>query len=236
MRACLHRDTRNQGELSLALLLFLGSPSPRPHRLARNINFLACRDRRTGLNRAKVGDDEIGEMTINPPASTHQSNGPATMIRSVFSAALMAAGLMAPAKAADILHCTFPSVQFYISTTDDNQSRLGVQPGIGDKGVTIFDPAKNGARVVVELNAVGMPDTMTTIEKDGTAVHSRQIINVRRELVAPSQQMGKCETTYAVMALSSAENDDARLTVGRPFAVAVQPALAEGRYGFPAHC
>ena len=120
------------------------------------------------------------------------------MIRSVFSAALMTAGLMAPAKAADILHCTFPNVQFYISTTDDNQSRLGVQPGIGDKGVTIFDPANNGARVVVEFNTVGMPDTLTSIQKDGTAVHSRQIIDVSGTLVAPSQRLGKCETTYAV--------------------------------------
>jgi hypothetical protein len=102
--------------------------------------------------------------------------------------------------AADILHCTFPDgFDFYISNTDDNQSRLGVQPGIGDKGVTIYDPADYGARVVVEYNAVGMPDTLTSIQKDGTAaVHSRQIIGANGELIAPSQQIGKCETTYTV--------------------------------------
>lgn len=115
-------------------------------------------------------------------------------------AALSLAGQSPEAHAAaDILHCTFPGgFNFYISTTDDNQSRLGVQPGIGDKGVTIFDPANNGARVVVEYNGVGMPDTLTSIQKDGVAVHSRQIIDISGTLVAPSQQMGKCETTYAV--------------------------------------
>jgi hypothetical protein len=123
-------------------------------------------------------------------------------LKSILSAALVALASQPPEAhaAADILHCTFSGgFNFYISTTDDNQSRLGVQPGIGDKGVTIFDPANNGARVVVEYNGVGMPITMTSIQKDGSAVHSRQIIDVSGTLVAPSQQMGKCETTYAAV-------------------------------------
>lgn len=121
--------------------------------------------------------------------------------KSLLAAAALCAGAFCgqPASASDILHCTFPDgFKFYISTTDDNSSRVGVEPGIGDKGVTIFDTWRNGARVVIEYNGSGVPITMTTIQKDGTAVHSRQIVDALGTLVAPSQQTGRCETTYAV--------------------------------------
>jgi hypothetical protein len=116
----------------------------------------------------------------------------------IIAALLAGAGTSAPALAgqheADVLHCTFKDgFQFFIATAGDNSARIGVQPGIGDKGVTVYDPANNRARVVIEFNGVDMPVTMTSIQGDGVAVHSRQSIGIDGKLIAPSQQTGQCD-------------------------------------------
>ena len=127
---------------------------------------------------------------------------PADFAKIFLVALLTEAGALAPALAgvreADVLHCTFKDgFQFFIATAGDNSARIGVQPGIGDKGVTIDDPANNGARVVIEFNAVQLPVTMTSIQGDGVAVHSRQSIGIDGKLIAPSQQTGRCDSWSA---------------------------------------
>jgi hypothetical protein len=54
----------------------------------------------------------------------------------------------------------------------------------------VYSP--QGARVVLEFDAMGVPITLTTIQRNGDAVHSRQSLNEKDEIVAPSQQRGTC--------------------------------------------
>jgi hypothetical protein len=113
---------------------------------------------------------------------------------SKFIAVALVAAMLAPSAAlagADVMRCTFPDgFELYVTRTDDDTGRIGVAAGVGDRARTFFDTT--GTRVVVEFNAVGLPITFTTIQDDGSAVHSRQIVDVSGRVVAPSQVRGSC--------------------------------------------
>lgn len=73
---------------------------------------------------------------------------------------------------------------------DGTPARIGTALGIGDKADVYFDRL-SGAVVVVEKNGGGLPITLTTINRDGRVVHSRQVIN-NDGWFAPSQSTGAC--------------------------------------------
>ena len=73
---------------------------------------------------------------------------------------------------------------------DGSPARIGREQGIGDKASPYFDAA-TGAYIFVEFNGVGLPSSLTTVLKDGTAWHSRHTLFIGGDLVA-SQMRGKC--------------------------------------------
>jgi hypothetical protein len=75
---------------------------------------------------------------------------------------------------------------------DGSPSRIGVEAGVGNKAQAYFDPP-TGATVVVEFNGVGLPDTLTTINRDGKAIHSRHLLTVPEGWFLPSQVVGQCD-------------------------------------------
>jgi hypothetical protein len=117
---------------------------------------------------------------------------------------LLAASIMLAAPSAhaatEALRCTFPGVQFYVTIENTAlpgfgaepryTTRIGMEPGAGDHGNMVYSP--KGARVVLEFDAMGVPNTLTTIQRNGDAVHSRQSLNEKDEIVTPSQQRGTC--------------------------------------------
>jgi hypothetical protein len=95
-----------------------------------------------------------------------------------------------------VLTCKFPKFDeaaIFITIYDDGSpSRIGVEVGVGNKAQAYFDPP-TGATVVVELNTAGLPSTLTTINGDGKAVHSRHLLSVPKGWFLPSQYIGQCD-------------------------------------------
>jgi len=95
-----------------------------------------------------------------------------------------------------VFACHFAASQAaatFITIYDDGSpSRIGVEVGVGSKAQAYFD-RPTGATVVVEFNGAGIPDTLTTINRDGKAVHSRHLLAVPDGLFVPSQTVGQCD-------------------------------------------
>lgn len=91
-----------------------------------------------------------------------------------------------------IYTCNFEGMSPIVITIydDGTPARVGVASGVGDKAAVHFD-RYSGAVVIVESNIPGIPITMTTINRDGRAVHSRHVINADGWF-APSQTRGTC--------------------------------------------
>jgi hypothetical protein len=93
-----------------------------------------------------------------------------------------------------VLRCQFDgSFSVFITTySDGTPARIGTGPGIGDRAHAIHD-RRTGARVFVEVNTDDIPTTLTTVQPDLKAIHSRHLIGPYGEVAVPSQQRGKCE-------------------------------------------
>lgn len=92
-----------------------------------------------------------------------------------------------------VFTCHFSTMRAIITIYDDGSpSRIGVEVGVGDKAKAYFDPP-TGATVVVEFNGVDLPVTLTTINRDGKAVHSRHLLAIPEGWFLPSQTIGQCE-------------------------------------------
>jgi len=74
---------------------------------------------------------------------------------------------------------------------DGTPTRVGPNWGVGSKAIAYPDP-KSGAWVIVELNTDGLTDTPTSIMPDGRTVHSRHLIDVFGQVLAPSQREMNC--------------------------------------------
>ncbi len=80
----------------------------------------------------------------------------------------------------------------YITIYDDGSpARIGVEWGIGSKALVYNDPMNDGW-VVVELNGIGLPQTLTTIMPDGRAIHSRHSTDLSGTVIGPSQTEISC--------------------------------------------
>ena len=105
-------------------------------------------------------------------------------------------GLLPAPALADItvLKCDFSNTKgLYFTIYDDGTpARIGVGPGVGDKGLVFRDP-RNRTIVIVEQNLDGVPGTFTTITANMDAVHSRAWINLDGSISAPSQGVGQCK-------------------------------------------
>ena len=92
-----------------------------------------------------------------------------------------------------VLRCAFGDFKLFITRYDDGTpARIGTAPGIGDRAQAILD-RRTGTWVFVEVNTDAIPVTLTTIQPDMRAIHSRHTIGPLGEVGAPSQQVGKCE-------------------------------------------
>jgi len=98
-------------------------------------------------------------------------------MRKLFALPLLMVSLIFSAPAhAEILG--FRCDGFYITIYDDGTpARIGIDWGIGSKAL-VYDDPRNNSWVVVELNGVGLPITLTTIMPDGRAIHSSQSTDV----------------------------------------------------------
>jgi hypothetical protein len=86
----------------------------------------------------------------------------------------------------------FNNLNFFITIYDDGSpARLGTSIGIGDRARAYSD-TRTGALVVVEVNTDGIPTTITTIQPDRKAFHSRHLIGPFGEVMAPEQRIGQC--------------------------------------------
>lgn len=106
-------------------------------------------------------------------------------------------GMVLAASAAEaeivVLQCKFESLNFFVTRySDGSPARIGTTPGLGDRAQAISDH-RTGAWVFVEVNTDGIPITLTTVAPDFAAVHSRHTIGPFGEVLAPSQERGKCE-------------------------------------------
>lgn len=89
---------------------------------------------------------------------------------------------------AEELRCSFGNIpDLYIRLGDGGSVRIGIAPGIGNKGSLSETEA---GMVVVEHDRDGLPITFTTILPDLTAVHSRHVVDGG---ILPSQGSGHCE-------------------------------------------
>jgi hypothetical protein len=109
---------------------------------------------------------------------------------------LLSFGLsLSPASAeVQVFKCSFSNMNeiFFTLYDDGSQPRIGVSQGVGNKGYSFFDQA-TGTWVIVEMNAGQVPVTMTSINKKGEAVHSRQLNSLPDgDFVSPSQGKGSC--------------------------------------------
>ena len=111
--------------------------------------------------------------------------------------ALLLLSLVPVAAAADIavLRCDFPNLNalFFTMYSDSTPARIGSGPGVGDRGL-VFRDRRTKAMVIIEENGDGIPITFTTIGPDLGAVHSRALIGLDGTVVAPSQEIGRCES------------------------------------------
>jgi hypothetical protein len=112
--------------------------------------------------------------------------------RMIIAAALILWAL--PSHATIIIYtCTIEGMRGPLVITiydDGTPARIGVASGVGDMA-TIHVDRRSGVIVAVETNIDGIPITMTTINRDGKAIHSRQLID-RDGWFAPSQSSGTC--------------------------------------------
>lgn len=77
----------------------------------------------------------------------------------------------------------------YITIYDDGAP---ARVGVGSRAQAYFDRL-TGSTVVVEFNLDQIPNTLTTINRDGAAVHSRHLLSVPKGWFAPSQTTGNCD-------------------------------------------
>lgn len=110
------------------------------------------------------------------------------------AAAVVLAGLLTASAASAAgesveYHCTFGNLpDLYIQMTDAERVRVGLAPGIGNKGRMVETDA---AMVVTETDSAGMPITFTTILQPSLrAYHSRHVVDLGT--VIPSQGKGEC--------------------------------------------
>ncbi len=97
-----------------------------------------------------------------------------------------------------ILKCEIAGVSgpiYFTRYSDGSPSRIGVKPGLGDKGLFFLD--RTGAQIFVETNTDGAPITLTTIQPDMRAIHARQVLNSDGTVLSPSQETGRCERETA---------------------------------------
>ncbi len=88
--------------------------------------------------------------------------------------------------------CDEEQMVLYITVYDDGTpNRIGVEWGIGSKALVYNDPMNDGW-VVVELNGIGLPQTLTTIMPDGRAIHSRHSTDLSGTVIGPSQTEISC--------------------------------------------
>jgi hypothetical protein len=94
-----------------------------------------------------------------------------------------------------VFTCKFTGFNtMFITIYDEGSpSRIGVEVGVGSKAQAYSDPP-TGATLVVEFNGVGLPITLTTINRDGKAVHSRHLLAIPEGWFLPSQTIGQCES------------------------------------------
>jgi hypothetical protein len=93
-----------------------------------------------------------------------------------------------------VMRCEIRGIEkpmFITEYSDGSPARVGTAAGTGNRADVFRDP-RSQAFVVVELNTDFLPDTLTTVQADGRAVHSRHAINVEGKIVAPSQAWGMC--------------------------------------------
>jgi hypothetical protein len=69
-----------------------------------------------------------------------------------------------------VFDCSFPNFSSIVVTVFDDGSpaRIGREQGVGDKAFVHFD-SNTWAYIFVEFFAGGLPFTLTTVLKDGTA-------------------------------------------------------------------
>ena len=94
-----------------------------------------------------------------------------------------------------VLRCQFADVGLFITIYDDGApARIGTGPGVGSRATVMRDP-RNGAWIVVEMNLDNLPITLTTIQPEMQAVHSRHVIELDGTVRVPSQMRGTCKRT-----------------------------------------
>jgi hypothetical protein len=113
-----------------------------------------------------------------------------------FSLCWLAILLLPSSAAADVLvfSCKLKGEDGLLVFTvydDGSPARIGVEQGVGDKAQPYFDEA-TGAYIFVELNGVGLPISLTTVLKDGTAWHSGHTLSIVGDVVA-FQTSGSCQ-------------------------------------------
>jgi len=106
--------------------------------------------------------------------------------------AMIAASPFSASAEIKALRCRFDGLEFFITMYDDGSpTRLGTSVGVGDRA-RVYPDRRTGALVIVEENADSTPITMTTIQPDHAAVHSRHVIGLAGDVVAPQQLQGRC--------------------------------------------
>jgi len=134
------------------------------------------------------------------PIIHHEKSSAGDLMRLLVQVCLAAVGLFASASknvAAEIIvhSCRLPGFDTPLVVTiydDGTPSRVGVEVGVGSRASTYFDPP-TGATMVVEFNGGNVPITLTTINRDGQAVHSRHLVIIPKGWFSPTQTIGQCE-------------------------------------------
>jgi hypothetical protein len=107
-------------------------------------------------------------------------------------AALLTTSVVARAEIV-VLECDFATLNMFITIYDDGTpARIGTKPGVGNRASVNRDP-RNGAWIAVEVNIDNVPITFTTVQPNMQALHSRHVLGLRGEVVAPSHTGGKCK-------------------------------------------
>ncbi len=93
-----------------------------------------------------------------------------------------------------VYECNFKSVGQLVFTlySDGTSARVGVKSGVGNKALNFYDQISK-AISFVETNTDGFPITFTTINREMKASHSRQLISLSGDIIAPSRTDGTCK-------------------------------------------
>ena len=114
----------------------------------------------------------------------------------LLGAAILAVFLGSPALATiQVFECSFPKekFEFVITIYDDGSPvRIGVETGVGNRGVFFRDEPTGAVSVVEFIDQGRFPSTLTTILADGQAVHSRHSLSLDA-LILESQMRGSCQ-------------------------------------------